>query len=77
MLNQAENIALASALIFLVTSALFFIIGFLCRHFCPNEKLKMAGTVLPPAGQNQSTRQDQDAQELELKTNVAYENVPI
>ena len=71
-------IAVSSSLVvFVVSSVLFFITGFLCRHFAyvcgkreplsetvspPEEKPTPLYDVIPP----------QQEQELELNTNVAY-----
>ena len=64
----------SSITIFIVASTLFFIIGFLCGHFCRKER-KTAETVLPPAAEQTQIPYYDDVvlkQELELKANVAY-----
>ena len=46
-LNQEGKIVVASSVtVFVITSILFFIIGFLSRHFCCKVR-KMAGTASP------------------------------
>ena len=76
-LNQEGRIAVASSVtVFAVTSILFFIIGFLSRHFC-SKKRKLAGTASPteqpqiPYYDDVTLKQHVE-QELELKDNVAY-----
>ena len=77
VLSQQGKIAVASSVtVFVVTSILFFIIGFLSRHLCHKER-KTAGTA-SPIEQPQIPYYDdvvlkqQEEQELELKDNVAY-----
>ena len=87
MLSEAEKIALATVTVFIVVSIVFFIAGFLCRHhnnimtlYCQKEK-HLAETALPPTPVGDLPHEDSIThhmlQELELKTNVAYENVPV
>jgi hypothetical protein len=77
----------ASTLTFIVGSIIFFIIGFLCGHFCQKERHKIQ-TSTGPETASQCDQENiprtpfyddvvlkQQEQELELKENVAY--VPI
>ena len=67
--------------VFIVASISFFIVGFLCGHFC-QQKRKLAtaaaGETAPPSvatgGQTQIPYYDDVVlkQEVELKENVAY-----
>ena len=59
--------------VFVVASIFFFIVGFLCGHFCRKER-KPAEIVPPAVGQTQIPYYDDVVlkQELELKANVAY-----
>ena len=87
MLSEAEKIALATVTVFIVVSIIFFIAGFLYRHYnnvimhCQNGKyLDETSTALPPTPAGDLPHEDSithHTQELELKTNVAYENVPV
>jgi hypothetical protein len=89
-LTDDGKIAVASTLItFVVVSITFFIIGFLCGHFCRKERHNTQtstgpGTVSQCDQENISSTQapyyddvvlKQHEQELELKINVAY--VPV
>ena len=63
----------SSITIFVVASALFFIVGYLCGHF--RQKMRKTVETVPPAvGQTQIPYYDDVVlkQELELKANVAY-----
>ena len=70
----------SSVTAFTMASILFFIIGFLCRHFCQKIKKQSpaaAESVPPSGGQTQIPYYDDvvlqpHEQELELKENVAY-----
>ena len=85
-MTEAEKIALASVTVFIVVSIIFFTAGFMCRHhnivilYCQKEK-HQAETALPPTPAGDLPHEDSithhNMQELELKTNVAYENVPV
>ena len=73
------QIALASSLtVFVVSSVLFFIVGFLCRHFAHfcGKREPLSETVSPPEEKPTPLYDDvipqQHEQELELNTNVAY-----
>jgi hypothetical protein len=76
----------ASTLTFVAGSIIFFIIGFLCRHFCRKERHKTQSSTGPKTA-NQCDQENipstqapyyddvvlkQREQELELKENVAY-----
>lgn len=72
MLNQDEKVALASVLIFAISSTVFFIIGYLCRYYrhCKRSgqtpstpAIPVYEDVLPQINTNQS---------FELKENIAY-----
>ena len=75
-LSRDGQIAVASSVtVFVLASTLFFVVGFLCGHFCRKEK-KIAETV-SSSGQAHGPYYDdvvlrQHEQELELKENVAY-----
>ena len=82
-LSRNGKIAVASSVtVFTVASILFFIIGFLCGHFC--QKTRKSGTTaaageptVPPAessgGQAQTPYYDDVVlQQVQLKENVAY-----
>ena len=75
MIHEGKIAVAISVTVFVLTSILFFIIGFLSRHFCRKER-KMAGTA-SPIEQPQIPYYDdvvlkqQEEQELELKDNVA------
>ena len=57
---------------FIVASTLFFIVGFLCGHFCQKER-KNAEIVSQTRTPNYDDAVlQQHEQELELKENVAY-----
>ena len=81
-LSQDGKIAVASSVtVFTMASISFFIVGFLCGHFC-QKKRKLANTaagetVLPgvaTGGQTQIPYYDDVVlkREVELKENVAY-----
>ena len=73
-LNRDGMIAVASSVtVFVVASILFFIVGFLCGHFCWKERKKVDQEV----DKNQFPYYEdvvlkRHVQELELKGNVAY-----
>ena len=84
-LSPDGKIAVASSVtMFTVASILFFIIGFLCGHFCQKKSKSStraaAGETVPPGGSGGQTQTpyydnvviQQSDQELELKENVAY-----
>ena len=87
-MSQDGEIAVASSVtVFTVASILFFIVGFLCGHFCQKKRKSSttaaAGETVPPAGSGGHTQiqtpyyddvviQQSDHQELELNENVAY-----
>ena len=84
-LSGDGKIAVASSVtVFIVASILFFIIGFLCGHFCQKKRKSSttaaAGEAVPPGGSGGQTQTpyyddiviQQSDQELELKENVAY-----
>ena len=70
----------SSVTVFIVASFSFFIIGFLCGHFCQNKRKPSAaaGGTVPPGvatgGQTQIPYYDDVLlkHEVELKENVAY-----
>ena len=67
-LNQIQKIVVASVTVFVVTSILFFFVGFLCGHFCRKESTKI--TVQNPIYDDIQIKKHEH--EVELKTNVAY-----
>jgi hypothetical protein len=82
-LSRDGKIAVASSVtVFTVASISFFIVGFLCGHFCQKKRKSStaAGATAPPAGsegQAQTPYYDdvvlqQREPDLELKENVAY-----
>lgn len=73
--SEALKIVLASATVtvFVTTAIIFFTVGFLCRHFCQKEKNQGKTTVSPL--NSQDMEQSHCVHELELKSNVAYENI--
>ena len=78
VLCQEGKITVASSMTVFAVSAILFVIGFLCGHFCQKirKKRKSAETVPPAGGQTQIPYYDDVVlqQELELKEkyNVAY-----
>ena len=77
-LTQDGKIAVASSgTVFIVASISFFIVGFLCGHFCQKKRKQSsaASESVPSAGgQTQIPYYDDVVlkQEVELKENVAY-----
>ena len=84
-LSGDGKIAVASSVtVFSVASILFFIVGFLCGHFCQKKRKSgttaAAGETVPPGGSGGQTQTpyyddvmiQQSDQELQLKENVAY-----
>ena len=86
-LTEVEKIALASVMVFIVVSIIFFTGGFLCRHYnnkimhCYKERHPGVTETLTalPTTPAEDLHEDNDTRhvELELQTNVAYENVPM
>ena len=82
MLSQDGKIAVASSVtVFIVASILFFIVGFLCGHFCQKSRKPAsvaASESVPPGvgtgGQTQIPYYDDVVlkQEVELTENIAY-----
>ena len=80
---------MASSVTFVASSSIFFIIGFLCRHFC--QKFKDRNSIIntqTSAGSRTANQENipstpvyddvvlkQREQELELKENIAYASV--
>ena len=67
----------SSGTVFIVASISFFIVGFLCGHFCQKKRkqFSVAGESVPPAGGQTRIPYYDDVvlkQEVELKENVAY-----
>ena len=77
MATDSGLIAVASSVtVFVVASILFFIVGFLCGHFCRKERGKV-DEAIPQSEKPQGTPYYDDVvlkqeQGLELKENVAY-----
>ena len=65
----------SSVTVFVLTSIVFFTVGFLCGHFCQNKR-KTAGNVSHKKTQRTPYYNDvvlqQHQQELDLKENVVY-----
>ena len=79
-LSRDGKIAVASSItVFVMTSLIFIIVGFLCGHCCQTKRRTAVGT-LPPSEETYNTPyyddiivlKQRDEQELELKENVAY-----
>ena len=75
------KIAVASSVTaFAVGSIIFFIIGFMCGHFCQKEKKVTAETVSQCENAKGTPYYDdvvlKQEHKLELKENVAYAPVP-
>ena len=72
--QERKNVVASSVTVFVVTSILFFIIGFLSRHFCRKKKRTAADNNVAkkqiPCYEDVVLKQPD--QELELKENVAY-----
>ena len=78
-LKQVKVAAISSSVsVFVVSSVLFFIVGFLCGHFAYvcGKREPLSETVSPPEEKPTPLYDDviprQQEQELELNTNVAY-----
>ena len=80
-LTEDGKIAVASSVTFVGGSSMFFIIGFLCGHFCrkerPNSQTSTGPRTASQSDQGNTPYYDdvviqQSHQELELKENVAY-----
>ena len=74
--NGLEKIVIASVIVFVITSFLFFFIGFLCGHFFrkqnPTSTAPSASAVDPQEDDPQPRTHEE---KLELQTNVAYDFV--
>ena len=78
-LTNDGKIAVASTVTaFVVGSVLFFIVGFLCGHFCRKEKQTTRSRTVSQRKKTQGAPYYDDVvlkqheQELELKENIAY-----
>ena len=82
-LTEVQKIALASVIVFIMASTVFFTGGFLCRHYygriihCHIEKEAETSTAVPPTSEEDLNEESSThhVREWELKINVAYENV--
>ena len=88
-LTDDGKIAAASSVTFIASSSMFFIIGFLCRHFCQKFKERRGIINTQTSTGPRTTNQEnipstliyddvvlkQREQELELKENIAYASV--
>ena len=77
MTSEVPGIIIASITItvFVVTAIVFFAIGFLCRHLVSQQHNQDKLTT-PSSVNVQDTQEDtQQGHELDLQTNVAYENI--
>ena len=78
-LSREGKIAVVSSItVFVVTSLIFLMVGFLCGH-CRQTKRRTAAEILSPSEETYNTPyyddivpKQQNKQELELKENVAY-----
>ena len=78
--SEEGKIAVASSVaVFAVTSILFFIIGFLCGHFCHKKRKTTTEIISPAGGQIQIAYYDDVVlkQELEVKDDVTVAYGPI
>ena len=74
-LSQDGKIIMVSLIVFVVSSSLFFIFGFLCGYiYQKGSKTCVHKTVSEPPALEMRSHTIQ--QELELETNVAYGSVP-
>ena len=73
-LNETEKIVVASVIVFVITSNLFFLIGFLCGHFCRKQNpMSTAPSAVDPQEDDPQLRRHEE--KVELQTNVAYDSV--
>ena len=73
-LNETEKIVVASVIVFVITSILFFFIGFLCGHFCRKQNpVSTAPSTVDPQEDNPQPRRHEE--KVKLQTNVAYDSV--
>ena len=75
--NEAKIAIASSVTVFTVASILFFIVGFLCGHFCQKKSTRSAaGETVPPGGSGGHTQtpyyDDVVLQQVQLTENVAY-----
>ena len=70
-------IAIASSIpAFVVGSTMFFVVGFLCGHFCQRKEKKKAEMASPPAEEKQTPYYANiDQFDIQPKQNVAYGQV--
>ena len=78
-MTEVEKIALASVIVFIMVSTVFFTGGFLCRHYYGRiiircQKEAETSTAIPP-NPEEDLHEESSTRHVELKTNVAYENV--
>jgi hypothetical protein len=77
-LNQNETIVVTSIIVFVITSSVFFFIGYLCGHFCRKQtpvSTALAPSTVDPRKDDPQPRRCEE--KLELKTNVAYASVQL
>ena len=73
-LNETEKMVIASVIVFVITSILFFFIGFLCGHFCRKQNpVSTAPSAVDPQEDDPQPRRHEE--KLELQTKVAYDSV--
>jgi hypothetical protein len=77
-LSQDGKIIMVSLIVFVVSSSLFFVIGFLCGHIYRKESKTCVHETVPesPVTVLEIRRTHTIQQELDLETNVAYGSVP-
>ena len=89
-LTDDGKIAVVSSVTFIAGSSMFFIIGFLCRHFCQKfkERHSIINNTQTSTGPRTASQENipgtpiyddvvlkQREEELELKENIAYASV--
>ena len=76
-LSQDVKIVIASVCVFVVSSAVFLVIGLLCRYFHPKRakscSVHVHGTAPTPEGtDSEASSSNTVVQKVELKENIAY-----
>ena len=66
-LNETEKIVVASVIVFVITSNLFFLIGFLCGHFCTKQNpVSTAPSTVDPQEDDPEPRRPEEKVELQI-----------
>ena len=71
-LSQDVKIIIASVTVFVVSSTLFFIVGFLCHCFRPKQEKINVPHVTTPTPEKENSPLYQELQHVQLKENIAY-----